>query len=85
MHVDDKFIQHGANQIMRQTTKGWFLQVPWKDGTSSWEPLYNLKESNPIEVAEYAVTNKFVEEPAFAWWVPFVLRKHGRLVSAIKT
>jgi hypothetical protein len=29
----------------------------------------DLKASNLIEVAEYAVTNRIVEEPAFRWWV----------------
>jgi hypothetical protein len=85
VHMVDKFIQHGSNRSMRQTTKGWFLQVRWMDGTSSWEPLRNLKESNPIEVAEYAITNGISEEPAFAWWVPFAIRKRDRIVFAIKT
>jgi hypothetical protein len=31
--------------------------------------LKDLKESNPVEVAEYAVANKIDDEPAFAWWV----------------
>ena len=32
------------------TTKGWDLKVEWKNGTSSWIPLKDLKESNPIEI-----------------------------------
>ena len=31
------------------------------------------KASNPVEVAEYTVANRFVEEPAFKWWVPHVI------------
>ncbi len=65
--IDDKYTHHGSNKVIRRTTQGWFLQVQWKDGTSSWEPLRNLKESNPVEVAEYAVANNIAEEPAFAW------------------
>jgi hypothetical protein len=34
-----------------------------------------MKESYQVQVAEYAVANKIVEQPAFAWWVPYVLRK----------
>ena len=34
-----------------------------------------MKASNPIEVAEYAAANRIVEEPAFKWWVPYVLQK----------
>ena len=51
----DMWITRGSNRRMRQTTKGWRLCVEWKDGTTSWERLADLKESNPIEVAEYAV------------------------------
>ena len=83
--IDDKFITHGSNRILRRTTQGWFLQVQWRDGTTSWEPLRNLKESNPVEVAEYAVANKLVEQAAFAWWVPHTLRKRDRIVAAVRS
>ena len=43
------------------------MLVKWKDGSSDWMDFKALKESNPIEVAEYAVANKIVEEPAFKW------------------
>ena len=69
----------------KRTTKGWELLVQWKDGSSSWEKLKDLKASNPIEVAEYAVANRLVEEPAFKWWVPYTLRKRNRLISKVKT
>jgi hypothetical protein len=42
---------------------------------TDWLPLNYLKESYPIQVVEYAVTTKIAEQPAFAWWVPQVLRK----------
>ena len=50
----DMYIKAGSNRQLRKTTKGWFLCVEWKDGTTSWEKLADLKESNPVEVAEYA-------------------------------
>jgi hypothetical protein len=37
---------------------------------TDWLPLKDLKESYPVQVAEYAVANKFAKQPAFAWWVP---------------
>jgi hypothetical protein len=83
---DDMFVRSAnGQQRMRLTTKGWKLMVRWKDGTSSWEPLRNLKESNPVEVAEYAVANKISEEPAFAWWVKSVLRKRDRILAKVKS
>ena len=32
-------------------------------------PMNESNALNPIELAEYTVANKIVEEPAFAWWV----------------
>jgi hypothetical protein len=39
--------------------------IQFKDGSLGWLKLKDLKESNPIEVAQYVVVNQFVEEPAF--------------------
>ena len=50
----------------------------------SWEKLKDLKESNPVEVAECAVANYTTEEPAFKWWVPHVIRKRNRIASKVK-
>jgi hypothetical protein len=51
------------------TTKGVEFTVEWRDGSTSRIALKDLKESNPVEVAKYAVTNKIDDEPALAWWV----------------
>ena len=57
------------------TTKGWQLNVQWENGEQSWIPLKDIKESNPIEIAEYAINNKIHSEPAFAWWINHALKK----------
>jgi hypothetical protein len=65
---DDGFVEDRyGKRHPRITTRGWDLQVEWRDGSTTWVPLSELKESNPVEVAEYAVANKIAEEPAFAW------------------
>lgn len=64
---------------------GWQLLVEWNDGTTNWVDLKDLKASNPIELAEYAVANKIAEEPAFKWWVDFTLRMRNRIISKTKT
>ena len=56
-----------GGRSMRQTTVGWKFHVKWKDGTVTWVSLKDLKESNPIEVAEYATAHGIQDEPAFAW------------------
>ena len=36
----------------KKTTVGWQLLVEWTDGSTQWLDLKDLKDSNPIEVAE---------------------------------
>ena len=82
---DDGFVvDRQGRRHPRTTTRGWELQVEWRDGSSTWVPLSELKESNPIQVAEYAVANKIAEEPAFAWWARNVLRKRDRIIKKVK-
>jgi hypothetical protein len=77
--------KHGQ-KVLRPTTKeGWDLLVEWKDGFTSWLPLKDLKNSNPVETAEYAIANKISDEPAFAWWVRNVLRKCDRIIKKVKS
>ena len=44
-----------------------------------------MKESHPAETAEYAKSCGIKKEPAFAWWVPFILQKRDVTISAIKS
>ena len=64
-------------------TQGWYPCIEWKDGTTSWENLSNLKESYPVELAEYAVTQGINHQPAFCWWVPHTLRKRDQIIAAV--
>jgi hypothetical protein len=50
------------------TTAGWEMEVQWADGSTDLLPLKDLKDSNPIETAKYAISNGISEEPAFSWW-----------------
>ena len=59
--------------------------VQWKDGSTSWEHLCDLKESNLVEVAEYCVSNHLTKEPAFKRWVPFALKRRDRIIKAAQT
>eukprot|EP00956_Cyclotella_meneghiniana_P034439 scaffold104886_cov86-Cyclotella_meneghiniana.AAC.1 len=70
---------------LRQTTIGWDFEVQWKDGTSQWVPLKLLKESNPVDVAEYVKARNIADEPAFAWWVPYTLKKRDRIIAAVNS
>jgi hypothetical protein len=52
---------------------------------TSWVALKDIKNSFPIEAAEYAVANKVSGEPAFAWWCDKMLKTHNRIISKAKT
>ena len=68
--IEDGTFKHKGKTRKRITTRGWKLCVSWKDGSTSYERLSDLKEAYPILVAEYAEMNDLVKEPAFAWWLP---------------
>jgi hypothetical protein len=68
---------------VRKTTKGLHLCVEWKYGTTSWDRLTDLKESNTVEVAEYDATKSLLNSPAFIWWAPHVLQKRTITIAAV--
>ena len=43
-----------------------------------------MKESYPVQLTEYTVQNRISLEPTFAWWDPYVLKKHNRILAKIK-
>lgn len=65
------------------TTKGWKFLISWKDGTSSYVPLREMKKTYPLQTAEYAVSHGLAHEPAFKWWVPFTMRKRDRILQKL--
>jgi hypothetical protein len=84
--ISDKhgtYISNNGSTKRRITTKGWSLQVEWKDGTTSWIPLKIIKESNPIETAEYAISRNIHKQPAFAWWVSHTIHKRNRIIKQV--
>jgi hypothetical protein len=86
VRADDGFIiTRNGNKVPKKTTVGWELMVTWKDGSSDWIKLKDIKDSYPVQVAEYAVTNNIAHEPAFNWWVHDVLRKRNRIISKVKS
>jgi hypothetical protein len=79
----EMYIKHGSNKKVRKTTKGWHLCVEWKYGTTGWERLADLKESDPVEVAEYNAAKRLLTTPAFIWWDPHVLQNRTRVIAAV--
>jgi len=69
----------------RETTKGCEVQCEWKDGSTTWNALKDIKDSYPVELAEYAIENGLEDEPSFAWWVPYTIKKKNRIVNKVKS
>ena len=61
--------------------QGWKLLVQWKDSTQTQVALQSIEQLYLVEVAEYVISNKFLEEPAIAWWVKDALWKRDCLVA----
>ena len=69
----DAFITTSSGtQHQVTTTKGWEVNLKWKDGSTTWKKLKDIKDSYPVQLVEYVVENRVSEKPAFAWWVKFV-------------
>ena len=84
--ISDGYItSRSGKRTPKKTTRGWKLLVEWKDHSVDWIPLKDLKASNPIELAEYALANGLEEEPAFKWWVRSTLRQRDRMIAKVKT
>ena len=83
MKIADQEYIHNGRKYMKKTTKGVKLCARWKNGSTSWIPLSDMKESYPVQVAEYAVSAGVDHEPAFNWWVPYTLKKRDRIIAAV--
>jgi len=86
MPQEEAFITgYNGNRHRKKTTKGWDICVEWRDGSTSWIPLKDVKQANPLELSEYTIANKINNELAFAWWIPDIVKRKNRIVSKIKT
>ena len=82
----DAFIKlkHGGRK-RRITTKGWEILIQWKDGSTTWESLKDVKNCYPVQLSEYAIQMQLEKKPAFAWWIDHAVRKRNRIVAKLKS
>ena len=73
-----------GHKRLQCTTKGWKLLVEWKDGQSTWVPLKDLKESNPVKTTEFSMAIGITDEAVFAWWVPYTLKKRDVIIGKVQ-
>ena len=85
MSKQDWYVKTRRGQIrLRKATTGWKHLVRWKDGEETWIRVSHMKQSHPVEVAEFARARGVADEAAFAWWVPFTLRTRDLIIPAVK-
>ena len=84
LSVADQDVVVRGRSYKRKTTKGWHLCIQWKDGTTTWERIADLKEYHPIKVAEYSLAQGIRHELSFNWRVTHVLKKWEEIISALK-
>ena len=85
LNKEDAYYSTKTGPKPKWTTRGWRLLVEWNNGSSSWVPSTDLKDSYPVQVADYVVLNNLTQEPAFRWLVPFVLKKRERILKKVKS
>ena len=80
---DNQDVTVNAKSYKQKTTRGWQLCIEWKDMSTSWERLRDMKESYPVEVAKYSEAVGISDEPAFSWWTTHVLKRRQRIIKAV--
>ena len=69
--------------VMDKFTAGRQICCQWKDGSIFWGKLFDLKESHPVQTAEFAIAQVIDYKPAFNWWVKHMLKKRDKTIASI--
>ena len=88
------FHDRSGKRRMMKTTRGVNLLVAINAGKDPkggdritkewWISLKEMKQSYPLETAEFAVARRIDNLPAFAWWVKHTLKKRNAIIASIK-
>ena len=81
---DSYVITRRGTKRQRKSSARRKILIRWKDNSETWVPLKDLKELYPVELEEFARARGIDLELAFAWWVPYTLRKRDVILSSVK-
>ena len=73
-------ISSNGTKRRKANDQGWKVCIQCKDRSNTWNTLKEVKDSFPIELAEYAVENLISSKSEFSWWVPYILKKRERIL-----
>ena len=82
--LTDQQITVQGRRVTKKTTAGQSICCQWKDSSTSWDKLSELKESHPEQTAKFAVAQGIDHEPAFNWLINHVLKKRDRIIASIR-
>jgi len=71
--------------ISKYSTKAWRICVMWNNNSTSWHPLADIKNSFPVQLAQYAISNKLDQDTAFRWWIKPTLKHKESFLKAVKS
>ena len=83
--ADQYVFTKSGQKCLCKSTSGLNLLVHRKDGSESWINLSEMKESHPVETAEFAKAQGINQEPAFILWVPYTLCKRDVILATVKS
>lgn len=81
---DDFIVTNNGVKRRFQTSKGYHINILWKDCSKKWINMNYVKESFPIQFAEYSRENELSDEKEFKWWDPFTIKKIQRILYKLK-
>ena len=82
--LTDQHITAQSRSVTFETTAGWQICCQWKEVSTSWEKLSELRESHPVQTAKFGVSQGIDHEPAFKRWVRPELKKSDRITASIR-
>ena len=65
------------------STDGWYFLIRWSNQDVNVVRLADIKESHPIQVADYAKAHSLDHLPGMSWWVPFTLKHRDKVLKVI--
>ena len=63
LQKDAFVITKSGTKRRKNTAKGLEVCIQWKDGSTTWNKLKDIKDSYPVQMAKYEVENRNLEEP----------------------
>ena len=73
-----------GREVTCKTTANWQICCQWKDSTTSWEKMFNLKESHLMHTAEFAVTHKMITSLLLTGGLSMCSRRKTELLPALE-